>query len=117
MTLDVIDFIDSKGGNAEEIRESQRKRGDSVELVDEIVRMYAEWVKSEFRYRSHLVGKLIRESSGLWLEWIEKADQCFAKGNRFQEESEVAVYNLTQVGPDRYRPKRMLMSWLCRRRI
>jgi seryl-tRNA synthetase len=47
MTLDVISFIDSKGGNAEEIRQSQRKRGESVELVDEIVQMYADWVKSE----------------------------------------------------------------------
>ena len=47
MTLDIISFIDSKGGNAEAIRESQRKRGDPVELVDEIIAMYAEWVKSE----------------------------------------------------------------------
>jgi seryl-tRNA synthetase len=46
MTLDVLSFIDSKGGSAEEIRESQRKRGDPVELVDEIVAMYSEWVKS-----------------------------------------------------------------------
>ena len=45
MTLDVLSFIDSKGGNAEEIRESQRKRGHSVELVDLIVQMYADWVK------------------------------------------------------------------------
>ncbi|GLB39830.1 putative seryl-tRNA synthetase N-terminal domain [Lyophyllum shimeji] len=48
MTLDLISFIDSKGGNAEEIRESQRKRGHSVELVDEIIQMYADWVKMDF---------------------------------------------------------------------
>lgn len=46
MTLDVLQFIDNKGGNAQEIRESQRKRGLSVELVDEVIEMYAEWVKS-----------------------------------------------------------------------
>ena len=46
MTLDVLHFIDGKGGNAEEIRESQRKRGLSVELVDEVIQMYADWVKS-----------------------------------------------------------------------
>ena len=46
MTLDVTTFIDSKGGNAEEIRESQRKRGEPVELVDQVIEMYAEWVKS-----------------------------------------------------------------------
>lgn len=46
MTLDVLQFIDNKGGNAEEIRESQRKRGLSVELVDEVIQMYTDWVKS-----------------------------------------------------------------------
>ena len=45
MTLDVLHFIDGKGGNADEIRESQRKRGLSVELVDEVIQMYADWVK------------------------------------------------------------------------
>lgn len=48
MTLDVLHFIDAKGGNAEEIRESQRKRGLSVELVDEIIQMYGEWIKSTY---------------------------------------------------------------------
>jgi seryl-tRNA synthetase len=48
MTLDILHFIDSKGGNAEEIRESQRKRGHSVELVDEVIQMYADWVKLDY---------------------------------------------------------------------
>lgn len=39
-------FIDSKGGNSEVIRESQRKRGHSVEVVDEVIQMYQDWVKS-----------------------------------------------------------------------
>lgn len=53
MTLDVLHFIDNKGGNAEEIRESQRKRGLSVELVDEVIEMYTDWVKrkSHLRHR------------------------------------------------------------------
>ena len=46
MTLDVLHFIDNKGGNAQEIRESQRKRGLSVEIVDEVIQMYQDWVKS-----------------------------------------------------------------------
>ncbi|KAI0316233.1 serine-tRNA ligase [Amylostereum chailletii] len=48
MTLDVLQFLDNKGGNAEEIRESQRKRGHSVEIVDEVIQMYADWVKLDF---------------------------------------------------------------------
>lgn len=58
MTLDVLSFIDSKGGNAEEIRESQKKRGLSVELVDEVIQMYADWVKSEwliYRYATQVL--------------------------------------------------------------
>ena len=47
MTLDILHFIDNKGGNASEIKESQRKRGGSVELIDEVIAMYTEWVKSE----------------------------------------------------------------------
>jgi len=45
MTLDILHFIQQKGGNPDEIRESQRKRGLSEEIVDEIVQMYADWVK------------------------------------------------------------------------
>jgi seryl-tRNA synthetase len=45
MTLDVTSFIDGKGGNSEAIRESQRKRGHSVEIVDEVIQMYQDWVK------------------------------------------------------------------------
>lgn len=48
MTLDLLEFIDSKGGNAEAIRESQRKRGEKVELVGEIIGMYDQWVKSTY---------------------------------------------------------------------
>lgn len=48
MTLDVLDFIAEKGGNPEAIRESQRKRGHSVEIVDEVIDSYAAWVKCVF---------------------------------------------------------------------
>lgn len=47
MTLDILHFIDTKGGHSDEIRESQKKRGLSVELVDEVIAMYNEWVKSK----------------------------------------------------------------------
>ena len=55
MTLDILSFIDNKGGNAEEIRESQRKRGHSVEIVDEIIQMYTDWVKSTLNFLTFLV--------------------------------------------------------------
>lgn len=44
MTLDVLHFIHEKG-DPDEIRESQRKRGLSEEIVDKVAEKYAEWVK------------------------------------------------------------------------
>lgn len=49
--LDIIQFIEEKGGNPEIIRKSQKARGDSVEIVDEIIAEYKAWTKSECDYR------------------------------------------------------------------
>ncbi|CAG8511625.1 9775_t:CDS:2 [Funneliformis mosseae] len=46
--LDLNLFQVDKGGNPELIRESQRRRGGSVELVDQIINMYDEWRKVKF---------------------------------------------------------------------
>ncbi|KAK9898092.1 serine-tRNA ligase [Cystobasidium minutum MCA 4210] len=48
MGIDILDLIDSKGGNSEAVRESQRRRNASVELVDECIGMYQAWVKLGF---------------------------------------------------------------------
>lgn len=46
--LDILQFIEEKGGNPAIIRESQKKRGASVELVDEIIEEYKQWTKLRF---------------------------------------------------------------------
>lgn len=46
MTLDVLSFIPEKDGIPEAIRESQRKRGEPVEVVDKVIELYKAWVKS-----------------------------------------------------------------------
>lgn len=46
--LDIIQFIEEKGGNPELIRKSQKARGDPVELVDEIIADYKAWTKSMY---------------------------------------------------------------------
>ena len=38
--LDITDFIAERGGDPERIRESQRRRGEPVEIVDEIIQMF-----------------------------------------------------------------------------
>lgn len=43
--LDINLFRVEKGGNPDLIKESQRKRGASVEEVDTIIQLDKEWVK------------------------------------------------------------------------
>jgi seryl-tRNA synthetase len=47
MGIDILDLIDARGGNAEAVRESQRRRNASVELVDECIGMYEARTKRE----------------------------------------------------------------------
>ena len=44
--LDILLFRADKGGDPEKVRESQRKRGASVEVVDEIIALDKEWIAS-----------------------------------------------------------------------
>ncbi|CUM50569.1 Serine--tRNA ligase, cytoplasmic [Debaryomyces fabryi] len=46
--LDINAFLVEKGGEPEKIKESQKKRGDSVEIVDEIIQDYKDWTKIRF---------------------------------------------------------------------
>ena len=41
--LDILSFIEEKGGNPEKIRESQRCRYAPVEVVDEVIAFYDGW--------------------------------------------------------------------------
>lgn len=46
--LDIQLLLEDKGGNPELIRESQRRRGANVEIVDEIIALYKEWTTSMY---------------------------------------------------------------------
>ncbi|KAI0592979.1 seryl-tRNA synthetase [Biscogniauxia sp. FL1348] len=46
--LDVLDFIAERGGNPEKIRESQRRRYASVEVVDEIIKEWEDHRKTNY---------------------------------------------------------------------
>lgn len=45
--LDVNDFITERGGNPEAIRDSQRRRFASVEVVDEVIALFEDHRKSK----------------------------------------------------------------------
>ncbi|SGZ57567.1 CIC11C00000000768 [Sungouiella intermedia] len=46
--LDINAFLVEKGGEPDKIKASQKKRGDSVELVDEIIAEYKKWTTIRF---------------------------------------------------------------------
>ena len=46
--LDITDFIAERGGDPERIRESQRRRGEAVEIVDEIIQMFEDHRKTNY---------------------------------------------------------------------
>ena len=46
--LDITDFIAERGGDPERIRESQRRRGEPVEIVDEIIQMFEDHRKTNY---------------------------------------------------------------------
>ncbi|GHJ88793.1 hypothetical protein NliqN6_5195 [Naganishia liquefaciens] len=46
--IDLIQLQVNKGGNPEIVKESQRKRGASVELVDQVLALYKEWTTLQF---------------------------------------------------------------------
>ncbi|KAI0246122.1 serine-tRNA ligase [Lactifluus subvellereus] len=80
MTLDVTSFIDNKGGNSEEIRESQRKRGHSVEVVDEVIQMYQDWVKIDFEANGlSKQSNALQKQIGLRKKAKENADDLLAE--------------------------------------
>jgi len=58
--LDINLFRADKGGNPDLIRESQRKRGGSVEVVDEIIALDKEWVSSTCAGRRRACRRSVR---------------------------------------------------------
>ena len=48
MVLDINILRKNKGGNPEKVRESQRRRFASVELVDEVIALDEKWVALNF---------------------------------------------------------------------
>jgi len=86
MTLDVLDFIAEKGGNPEAIRESQRKRGHPVEIVDEVIDLYAAWVKLDFE-----TNRMNKENNALQKELVAKKKAKESVDDILEQKKEVGV--------------------------
>lgn len=91
--LDINQFFEDKGGNPELIRKSQKARGASVELVDEIISDYKEWVKTRFDL-DELNKKLnkLQKEIGLKFKSKEDASELLAEKEKLTQEKK----NLTE---------------------
>ena len=97
MGLDIIDFIKEKGGDPERIRESQRRRAASVELVDEIIALYedhraAQYNASQINTKINAVQKQI----GAKKKAKENADDLLAEKAELEKEKKALIENAAQ---------------------
>jgi len=83
MTLDVLSFLADKGGDPAAIKESQRKRGLSEEIVDEVVALYNEWIKCASAFCSwcfaHRACLITRLTVGFEVQAIQKQSNGLQK--------------------------------------
>lgn len=108
--LDVTQFIEEKGGNPELIKKSQQARGASVEIVDEIIADYKEWVKTRFQVdelnkKQNKVQKEIglrfknkEDASELLAEKEKLSEEKKALSEKEQEQDQALRFKVNQVG-------------------
>ena len=89
--LDINEFREDKGGQPNLIRESQRRRGASVELVDEIIRLDSEWIK--LRFQADEFNKQVnalQKDIGIRMKNKESADDLLAQKNDLSKQRDEA---------------------------
>ncbi|KAL8404082.1 hypothetical protein RB594_009078 [Gaeumannomyces avenae] len=87
MVLDATDFILERGGNPDKIRESQRRRHASVEVVDEIIAMWED--HRQTNYAAMQMGTQINEVQkkiGAKKKAKENADELLAEKVALEKE-------------------------------
>ncbi|KAF2868393.1 hypothetical protein BDV95DRAFT_609879 [Massariosphaeria phaeospora] len=85
--LDVNDFITERGGNPDQIRESQKKRWASVEIVDEIIAGFEEHRQTQ--YAATQIGSQInglQKQVGQKKKAKENADDLLAEMARLKDD-------------------------------
>jgi seryl-tRNA synthetase len=73
--LDLEDFIAERGGNPEKVRESQRRRGDPVEVVDEVVTLWDDHRRGMFSHKLLLHLRSYHVTSAIHLHSNRNRDQ------------------------------------------
>ncbi|EPX73272.1 cytoplasmic serine-tRNA ligase Srs1 [Schizosaccharomyces octosporus yFS286] len=84
--LDINLFQTEKGGNPELIRESQRKRGADVGVVDRVIEMYKEWVALRFELdNTNKSMNRAQKEIGMKMKAKEDASELLAEKNALTE--------------------------------
>lgn len=69
-------FIKDKGGDPDAIRESEKKRYHKVEVIDEVIALYEDWVKRACCYiRLQLAWTHLVRLGGLDISWQSGGEQ------------------------------------------
>lgn len=86
--LDINLFLKDKGGDPEVVRESQRKRGHSVEAVDEVIALHEAWKKLSFELNGQQQQiNAINKEIGLKKKAKLDADDLLATRKQIEEKS------------------------------
>ncbi|KAI8329057.1 seryl-tRNA synthetase [Chlamydoabsidia padenii] len=90
--LDINLLLEDRGGNPEAVKESQRRRGDSVEIVDEIITIYKQWVKTQFNSdQKNKEINAVQKEIGKKYKAKEDASELVAKKGQLQKEKDALI--------------------------
>ena len=77
--LDILSFITEKGGDPERIRESQKRRYASVEVVDEVIAFYDEWRRGLSLSRIYRLLASYNLACSFWMKKADASPSCLAQ--------------------------------------
>lgn len=82
--LDIADFVVEKGGDPNKIKESQRRRYASEEVVDEVIALYEDHRRSTYRslHAESPYSHLTCQNSPLWRHPDQSQDQRRPEADR-----------------------------------
>ncbi|KAI7887393.1 seryl-tRNA synthetase [Lichtheimia hyalospora FSU 10163] len=87
--LDINLLLKERGGDPELVKESQRRRGAPVEVVDEILEKYKEWVKTQFNSdQKNKEINAIQKEIGKKFKAKEDASELLKQKETLQKEKE-----------------------------
>ncbi|KAI7861913.1 seryl-tRNA synthetase [Spinellus fusiger] len=90
--LDINLLLEDRGGNPEIVKESQKRRGGSVEVVDEIIAQYKEWVKIQFSSDQKNKGiNAVQKEIGKKFKAKEDASALVQEKEQLQKEKEALM--------------------------